>query len=98
VSFYWAEASDASENGIPVQYTESLTPHLRCLQGTNQRPPRCVLLEGTVGVSVACRLHTQRPSPCREFAASFEDGQPHDRCDQARAKHGLPPLTLADWL
>jgi uncharacterized protein len=41
---------------------------------------------------VTCGIYALRPSPCREFEASWIDGVPSERCDQARAAHGLPPL------
>lgn len=98
VSFYWAEASDASDNGVPVALTGQLTPHRRVMLGTDTRPTRCVALEGHIGERVQCSIHPQRPSPCRDFAPSLEDGTPNPRCDQARAAWQLPPLTATDWI
>ena len=37
----------------------------------------------------------QAPKP--ELPASFEFGMPSPQCDKARAAHGLPALTQADW-
>lgn len=96
VSFYWAERDDAS-GAVPAALTEPLTPHLVAMRGSNQKSPRCVALAGTVGQSASCTIYPQRPSPCHELKASWEDGQPDDRCDKARRAHGLPPLTLTDW-
>ena len=47
---------------------------------------RCVALEGRIGESVGCSIYTLRPSPCRDFEASFEFGQHKPRCDEARAR------------
>jgi Fe-S-cluster containining protein len=58
---------------------------------------RCIALEGVVGERVSCRVYAQRPSPCRAVRASWEDGTPDPHCDRARARHGLRPLTPADW-
>lgn len=96
-SFYWAEADDATAGGVPVALTEVLTPHLRVMRGTNQAQPRCVALDGRIGEAVRCSIHPQRASVCREFLPSFENGEPNSRCDSARARYQLPPLTPADW-
>jgi uncharacterized protein len=97
VSFYWAETDDVSPGGVPAELTVPISPHLSAMGGTDIKPARCVGLEGELGERVRCRIHPQRPSPCREFIPSFEDGQHHPRCDQARAAHGLLPLTPEDW-
>ncbi len=96
-SFYWAEGDDATPGGVPVALTEKLTPVMRVMRGTNQPQPRCIALEGDIGRAVRCTIHPQRASVCRDFPAAWESGEPHDRCDAARARHGLPPLTPDDW-
>lgn len=99
VSFYWAEADDASPGGVPAALTDKLTPHRRVMRGTNQPAPRCSALLGDIGSSVRCTIHPQRSSTCRDFAASYEDGTGahNPRCDQARTGWGLAPLTREDW-
>lgn len=97
VSFYWRETTLDTPEGVPVELTEELTPFRRCMRGTNQPEPRCVALAGEAGTAVFCSIHPRRPAPCRDFAASYEDGPPHDRCDQVRARFGMAPLTPADW-
>jgi len=96
VSFYRGETDEAF-GVVPAGLTEPVTPFLVAMQGTSQPQPRCVALRGEVGGHTACDIHPVRPGPCREFAAAWEDGTPHDRCDAARARWGLPPLTPADW-
>lgn len=91
VSFYWAEP-------VPVQLTQRITPLFVAMKGTAAPPRRCVALDGAIGVDSTCTIYDDRPSPCREFAASMENGEPNDRCDAARARHGLPPLTNRDWI
>lgn len=91
VSFYWAEADDAG-GCVPASLTEPLTPFLRCMSGTNNRQSRCTALSGEPGVSVSCSIYENRPSPCREFAMSGENGEENDACNRARARYGLPPL------
>jgi uncharacterized protein len=91
-SFYWAE-TDAAPGGLtPTHLTTRLTPHLAVMNGTERATPRCVALHGQIGIEVRCVIHPLRPSPCREFPASWIDGVPNERCDRARAAHGLPPL------
>lgn len=78
-AFVWGE-------GVPREWTLPLTPHMVRLLGTDAQPPRCIALQGQVGEQVACTIYAARPSPCREFDTT------HTACDQARRKHGLPPL------
>lgn len=96
VSFYRGEAVPG-EGAVPEALTTPVTPFRLAMLGTTAQPVRCVALDGTVGQRCACTIHPLRPSPCREFDASWEQGRPHDRCDQARARHALPALTAADW-
>jgi hypothetical protein len=91
VSFYWSEA-------VPAHLTEQLTPFRAHMKHSNEPgKPRCVALNGEIGKEVACGIYQERSTPCRDFEASFETGTPNPRCDKARANHGLPPLTEADW-
>jgi Fe-S-cluster containining protein len=83
VSFYWAEADDAPGGTVPVALTRPVSPHLRCMAGTEARPTRCVVLEGDIGRQVRCRIYAQRSSTCQEL-------EPGDsKCLKARALHGL---------
>lgn len=96
-SFYWREASDVTPGGVPIELTQDLTDFRLVMKGTNRKAPRCVALVGTIGQRVYCAIYDRRATPCRAFAPSYSDGQPHERCDRARAAHGLPPLTMQDW-
>lgn len=102
VGFYWREAEESAEPGrppVPVELTEDYSNFNRCMKGTNTKHyNRCVALEGKLGATVSCSIYSSRPTPCREFAASFEDGIRKPRCDQARAAYGLAPLSRADWV
>ncbi|ERO61869.1 hypothetical protein P308_06785 [Pseudomonas piscis] len=64
--------------------------------GTDCKSPRCIALEGEVGKGVSCSIYAQRGSPCREFEASWIDGQHNADCDAARAAFGLAPLEPAN--
>jgi Fe-S-cluster containining protein len=101
VSFYWREAEEAAEGRIapvPQELTDNGTPMFRVMKGTSDKHHvRCVALEGKVGSSVSCSIYTLRPTPCREFSASFEEGEHEPRCDQARMKYNMRPLTRRDW-
>ncbi len=72
------------------------------MKGTNKKHnPKCEALSGDVGKIVSCMIYSNRPTPCREFTASYEAGIKEPRCDEARAKHGLKPLTkddFKDWI
>ncbi len=93
VSFHWSE-SLATSFQVPVELTESVTPHLIAMK---KREGKCVALTGEIGKNVACSIYENRSSSCRDFGASFEDGIHNERCDKARAIFGLEPLTRADW-
>lgn len=68
------------------------------MRGTNDKHhPKCQALNGRIGKDAKCSIYEKRPTPCREFRASYEEGHQNRRCDEARAKHGLRPLTPQDW-
>lgn len=92
ISFYWAEADDAPGGWVPVALTEPLNPWRRCMKGTNGARRRCIALIGTVGEGVRCAIYAQRPSACREFPVYLADGTPNPKCQELRARAGLPPL------
>ena len=73
VSFYQAEADDAG-GIIPVTLTEQTSPNHRSMQGTNQKNPRFVALDGEPGVNACCCIHQNRSSTFREFPVSEENG------------------------
>lgn len=97
VSFYWRETTEDQPGGVPVEMTDPLGPFRRVMKGTDCAAPRCVALVGTPGVAVRCAIYDRRPTPCREFEASWANGQPNERCDRARMEAGLRPLTPEDW-
>ncbi|MGZ3650518.1 MAG: YkgJ family cysteine cluster protein [Bdellovibrionota bacterium] len=101
VSFYWREAEEPVDDRlapVPVELTDERGDFYRTMKGTSSKHhSRCVALEGKVGETVGCSIYSLRPTPCRDFQASFEDGTHQPRCDQARAKYGLAPLSRKDW-
>jgi uncharacterized protein len=83
VSFYWAEAAQL---GLPDPCVEPIGRHRVAMAGTNQAGPRCRALRGEIGSQVTCLVYPARPSPCREVQPG------DDKCNTARARHGLQPL------
>ncbi len=100
VQFYWREANpEDSQPFVPPGTFTDLTPSLRCMKGTDKKHrPKCVGLKGKIGSDAHCTIYESRPSPCKEFVASYSDGRSHLRCDEARKAHGLSPLRRQDWL
>ncbi len=98
VSFYWGESNLTTPGGVPVEMTDRLGPHRLMMKGTGGSNPRCVALEGELCKQVFCSIHPNRPSVCRAFDASWVNGVQNERCDQARARFGLPPLKPEDWI
>lgn len=94
ISFYWAETTACDGGQVPDDLTQQMTPYRSCMKGTSQSNPRCIALAGQVGQHVGCTIYPQRPSPCREFHVFDEHGTLNPRCNQAREKHGLPPLEV----
>lgn len=92
VSFHWSEAERFLGGTTPTELTVRVGPHRVAMRGTCGTSPRCVALIGEIGRDVRCTIYERRPSPCREFAASWANGTHSERCDRARAAHGLPPL------
>lgn len=78
-AFAWAA-------GVPLALTVPVTAAMVRMAGTDAAAPRCVALQGDIGVCVACTIYDGRPSPCREFDTD------HPACARARQRHGLPPL------
>ena len=92
-SFHWLETAPS---GItPAEVTVRISPQHVAMRGTEQQPPRCIALEGKIGSAVHCAIYALRASPCREFEASWVNGIHNERCDRARAAHGLSPLLPA---
>lgn len=89
-SFHWLETVPS---GItPAELTVRISPQHVAMRGTERQSPRCVALDGQIGSGVRCSIYALRASPCRDFQASWVDGIHNERCDRARAAHGLSPL------
>lgn len=94
-SFYWAETDASADGTVPAAMTEKLNDFRAVMRGTVRANPRCVALLGQIGHSVGCSIYELRASVCRDFKVSWEDGVHNERCDEARAVWGLPPLEPA---
>jgi Fe-S-cluster containining protein len=77
---------------VPADLTEPYTPTTACMREHPDIPGRCIALAGEVGVAVACTIYPQRPSACSEFAPLSAIGSGDESCNEARRRHGLPPL------
>lgn len=91
-SFYWAEADDTPTGTVPVDKTQQSGPFRRVMIGTLGSKPWCICLKGRIGEYVFCEIYEQRSSVCRDFQASWANGERNVRCDKARLAWGLPPL------
>lgn len=91
-SFYWGETDAHLAGSVPVELTDEITPFRRAMKGTLGPQVRCIALEGEIGACVSCTIYAQRSSTCRDFTYSGYEGIQNERCDDARARHGLPPL------
>jgi Fe-S-cluster containining protein len=99
VQFYWREANEGDgDHVVPPGYFEELTDFHRCMMGTSEKHhPKCRGLGGRIGKDAACTIYSARPTPCRQFQASYSNGRHNPRCDEARRAHGLKPLRRQDW-
>ena len=97
-SFYWAEADEATPGGVPMEMTQKLDAFHLVMKGTNQPNPRCACLHGEIGRRVFCTIYANRSSVCRDFEASYINGERNIRCDKARLAWGLKPLTPESWV
>lgn len=77
---------------MPDDLVASISPSRVAMLGTDCKPTRCVSLVGEVGSTVQCSIYDQRSSTCREFDASWVNGEVNVDCDAARAAFGLPAL------
>lgn len=78
--------SETHGGSVPEGLALPLNGSLCRLRGTDHARPRCAALSGRIGEKVGCGIYEWRPNPCREFAEGSE------ACEQARRRHGLPPL------
>lgn len=92
--FFWGECA-SSGGTVPDDLVASISPSRVAMLGTDCKPTRCTALTGEVGKEVSCSIYHQRSSTCREFEASWENGQQNVDCDAARAAFGLAPLEPA---
>ena len=98
VQFYWREVEKDSLHKVPEPLTQDVDSFLKCMRGTGKkRGNHCIALKGRIGKLAVCTIYENRPSVCRNFTASYIDGKPNKRCDEARAAYGLKPLKPDDW-
>ncbi|MFT4172487.1 MAG: YkgJ family cysteine cluster protein [Rhodocyclaceae bacterium] len=98
VSFHHSQLDSEPGGYVPAALADEETASTCRMRGTDRSPPRCVALVGTVGQAVRCGIYEYRPDPCREFAAHGVLGIGNRACNDARARHGLPPLAAAFYV
>ena len=98
VSFYWAEADDVLEGGVPVSKTLKVDNFRRAMRWTSSHKRRCIALRGKPGRKVQCIIYDQRPSVCRNFEPSWKTGHHNPTCDKAREVIGLDSLSPYSWV
>jgi len=91
---HWLEAE---QRVLDPELVEKLDPHRLTMRVNDASRLRCIALAGEIGTTVSCGVYAQRPQCCRDLVASWEFGQRSRQCDLARIRHGLAPLTPADW-
>ena len=99
VTFPSSETKRTNPFPVPEEYTEDSGIHFKTMKGTGKKHrPSCCALIGKIGVKAICGIYSERPTPCREFMASWENGRPNSRCDEARRLHGMSPLKSSDFV
>ncbi|MEE4240861.1 MAG: YkgJ family cysteine cluster protein [Desulfopila sp.] len=93
VSFPGNETDSNVHGCIPVDLTVFCDEARRSMKGTETRNPRCIALHGQVGTQVSCTIYLNRPSCCRTFFQSWENGTGNTLCDKARAVFGMQPFS-----
>lgn len=97
---FWAHEMHGTNHPwrVPTELVENPQGVLVSLKGTTRKNrPACYALTGKIGEKASCKIYENRPSPCRDFTASYENGYKNPRCDEARAAHGLRPLNKSDY-
>lgn len=93
ISFYGGETDAHPYGFVPDSMVVNLTGTIVCMRGTEHAPTgRCTALTGEVGKSIACTIYENRPTPCREYHVWDQEGTPNPKCQELRAKHGIPLL------
>lgn len=97
-SFYWRECVSGGGT-VPDDSVVQISNHMVAMKGTDSsKAPYCTNLQGVIGETAYCGAYVTRSSTCRDdFPASYQFGEKNERCDKARAKHGLRELVPADW-
>lgn len=89
VSFPAHETDNIAGGLVPVAMSGLSKETLRFMNGTETKTPRCNALRGFVGTRVTCAIYENRPSTCRKFIRSWENGVGNFLCDKARMSFGL---------
>lgn len=89
IGFYAGEVEGGLGGVVPADKVIKFSDVRAVMKGT-EHGGRCVALTGEIGQKVGCSIYHNRPTPCREFPVWEEDGTANAKCNELRAKHGLP--------
>lgn len=92
VRFPAIEANPNNAGGVPIECTIPVSETQLAMKGTEPGQKRCCALKGQIGNWVSCSIYASRPTPCRDFKASWEMGVSNQKCDRARTIYGLVPF------
>jgi Fe-S-cluster containining protein len=93
VSFPGSESDSVRGGVVPLAMSGESSDTRLYMKGTETKTPRCIALDGFIGTQVACRIYLNRPSTCRAFRRSWEQGDGNFLCDRARSAFGLDPFS-----
>lgn len=93
VTFPLTDMEEAKNPAILQRFSLTSGALLRIMRGTELKPPRCIALQGEIGMRVRCSIYEQRPSSCRNFIRSWEEDTGNALCDRARCVFGLEPFS-----
>ena len=92
---------EVKTRGIPEDMVQEVAFPYVAMKGTHFTTNiRCGALKGDIGdFGTLCGIYDIRPSCCRDFWPTLEDGSTrNEHCDKARKAKGLVPLSLEDWI
>lgn len=92
ISFYFGELDTQPLGFVPNELTSKVNDFYACMKGS-ETGGRCIALQGTPGNGdIKCAIYHNRPTPCREFPVWLDDGSPNPKCNELRAKAGIPAI------
>jgi hypothetical protein len=98
ISFYFGELDTQPMGFVPNSMISKVNDFLVCMKGT-EAGERCTALIGTLGQEgIKCGIYSNRPSPCREYEVWDDNGIPNKKCNELRAKAGIPLIKAKELI